>query len=319
MELRTAILHTSSSLPPRLPTLKPAADFAPPFSLFITNSLRPSCFTFTVNCKDQQHFFPAAAGAHDTRIVLNCVGEGLLCTGTSGADCSNDVPSGGDEKRDDNDGTGFLDNYQMIRDCDKLIEDFLVDRPTLTDWRRLLVLNKSWSNIRIHFFSYCQDRADSEDNLLMKKKLLWLGKKLKEIDEDIKRHNELMEMIKRTQSEISEIVSRSRKDFTKEFFVHLNTMAESNNDNPKVQNDLVKLRNKCLAAVKVYDAATKSFEAVNAAELNFQDIINSPLDASFSMIGNLAKKSQCFNPELVAHWLRLCCDVEEVGRLLEIG
>lgn len=43
-------------------------------------------------------------------------------------------------------------------------------------------------------------------------------------------------MIKGTPSEISEIVSRSRKDFTKEFFVHLHTLVESYSDDPKAQN-----------------------------------------------------------------------------------
>lgn len=56
-------------------------------------------------------------------------------------------------------------------------------------------------------------------------------------------------------------------------------------------------------------------EALNAAELNFQDIISSPLDASDVKIDNFAEKGECFNPETVAHWLRLCCDVEEVGRV----
>jgi len=60
-------------------------------------------------------------GARDTRVVLNRVGEGLSCASTSGSVCSFDDDSDrGDEKRNDtNDGTGFLDNSQMIKDCDK--------------------------------------------------------------------------------------------------------------------------------------------------------------------------------------------------------
>jgi hypothetical protein len=42
-------------------------------------------------------------------------------------------------------------------------------------------------------------------------------------------------MIKRTPSEISDIVSRNRKDFTKDFFVHLHRVADSYNNNPKAQ------------------------------------------------------------------------------------
>lgn len=52
----------------------------------------------------------------------------------------------------------------------------------------------------------------------------------------MQRHNELIETIKQTPSEISDIVSRSRKDFTEEFFLHLHTVAESYNDNPKAQS-----------------------------------------------------------------------------------
>lgn len=57
-----------------------------------------------------------------------------------------------------------------------------------------------------------------------------------QIDEDMQRHNELLEVIKASPSEISEIVARRRKDFTKEFFVHLHTVAESYYDNPTEQN-----------------------------------------------------------------------------------
>lgn len=49
----------------------------------------------------------------------------------------------------------------------------------------------------------------------------------------------------------------------------------------------------CLAAVQSYDTATESIEALNAAELKFQDIINSPsLDAACKKIDNLAAKNE---------------------------
>ena len=58
-----------------------------------------------------------------------------------------------------------------------------------------------------------------------------------QIDEDVKRHNELLEVIKGTSpDDISAVVARRRKDFTKEFFVHLHTVAESYYDNPTEQN-----------------------------------------------------------------------------------
>ncbi|AES90055.1 PPR containing plant-like protein [Medicago truncatula] len=95
--------------------------------------------------------------------------------------------------------------------------------------------------------------------------------------------------------------------------------SDTNCDKPKAKTDLAKLRDTCSAAVKVYDIATESNEALNAAELNFPDIINSPLDASDVKIDNFAEKGECFNPETVAHWLRLCYDVEEVGRVHTIA
>lgn len=56
---------------------------------------------------------------------------------------------------------------------------------------------------------------------------------------------------------------------------------------------IAKLGNTCLAAVETYDTATESIEALNAAELKFQDIINSPsLDAACRKIDSLAEKNQ---------------------------
>lgn len=59
---------------------------------------------------------------------------------------------------------------------------------------------------------------------------------LLQVDEDVQRHNELLEVIKGAPAEISDIVSRRRKDFTKEFFVHLHTVTESYFENPTQQN-----------------------------------------------------------------------------------
>ncbi|XP_038884061.1 uncharacterized protein At4g37920 isoform X2 [Benincasa hispida] len=192
------------------------------------------------------------------------------------------------------DGVESLDQPKMTKVCDKLIEVFMIDKPTPTDWRRLIAFSKEWDNIRPHFFRRCQDRAASEDDPGMRHKLLRLGRKLKEIDEDVKRHNELLEVVRAAApSELGEIISRRRKDFTKEFFVHLHTVAESYYDDPAEQNALAKLGNSCLSAVQTYDAATENIEALNAAELKFQDIINSPtLDAACRKIDNLAEKNQ---------------------------
>ncbi|KAH6827898.1 hypothetical protein C2S53_019196, partial [Perilla frutescens var. hirtella] len=134
---------------------------------------------------------------------------------------------------------------------------------------------------------------DSESDPGMKHKLLRLARKLKEVDEDIQRHNELLGAIRKSPSEVGEIVARRRKDFTKEFFVHLHTVAESYYGNPTEQSVVAKLGNTCIAAVEAYDTATESIEALNAAELKFQDIINSPsVDAACQKIDNLAAKNE---------------------------
>lgn len=190
-------------------------------------------------------------------------------------------------------GSESLDDHRMNRVCDKLIEVFMVDKPTTTDWRRILAFSKEWTNIRPHFFTRCQERADAEHNPEMKHKLLRLGRKLREIDDDVQRHDELLNVIRGAASDISAVVARRRKDFTKEFFMHLHTVAESYYDNPAEQNALAKLGNTCLAAVQAYDTASESIEALNAAELKFNDIINSPtLDAACKKIDALVEKKQ---------------------------
>ncbi|KAJ8424007.1 hypothetical protein Cgig2_032391 [Carnegiea gigantea] len=185
------------------------------------------------------------------------------------------------------------DGQKMIRVCDKLIEVFLVDKPTATDWRRLLTCSREWNNLRAPFYQRCQERADEEENPEMKHKLLRLRRKLKEIDEDIQRHNELLEVVRGAPSEIGEVVAKRRKDFTEEFFVHLHNVAASYYDKPEELGAIAEIGNVCLAAVEAYDKASESIEAIRAAELKLQDILNSPsLDAACKKIDSLAEKNQ---------------------------
>ncbi|RZC83371.1 hypothetical protein C5167_046156 [Papaver somniferum] len=197
-----------------------------------------------------------------------------------------------DENGNEEGDTDSLDDSQMVKVCDKLIGAFMVDKPTPTDWRRLLAFSKEWNNIRPHFFKRCQIKADAEDDPGLKHNLLRLGRKLKEIDEDVQRHNNLLEVVKAAPSEIKEVVAKRRKDFTKEFFVHLQTtVTESYYEDPTKQAALAKLGTSCLDAVQAYDTLSEDREAVNVAELKFQDIVNSPsLDAACKKIDNLAEK-----------------------------
>ena len=57
----------------------------------------------------------------------------------------------------------------------------------------------------------------------------------------MQRHNELLEKVRQAPTEVSDIVARRRKDFTKEFFVHLHTVAESYYDDPTEQNGEARL------------------------------------------------------------------------------
>jgi hypothetical protein len=67
-------------------------------------------------------------------------------------------------------------NQKMVKISDKLIGVFMVDKPTPTDWRKLLAFSREWDNIRPHFFKRCQERADAETNPEMKHGLLRLAR-----------------------------------------------------------------------------------------------------------------------------------------------
>ncbi|MBA0623841.1 hypothetical protein Godav_009276 [Gossypium davidsonii] len=305
MELACASFQACSIFPVRLKSPK-ATKFESSLALLpsckSSNSSRIRCLSskflsypaLGINrVSGQQRFSLAAVVGDKTAVPNNCDEEKISDSDSAGSSLINDEVTRDGENDGDKGSVEGLDSVKMIRVCDKLIEVFLVDKPTPTDWRRLLAFSKEWNNIRPHFFQRCQERADVEGDPGMKHKLLRLGRKLKEIDEDVQRHNELLEVIKGSPSEISEIVARRRKDFTKEFFVHIHTVAESYYDNPTEQNALAKLGNTCLAAVQAYDTAAENVEALNAAELKFQDIINSPsVDVACRKIDSLAEKNQ---------------------------
>uniref|UniRef100_A0A0D3F3V8 Uncharacterized protein n=1 Tax=Oryza barthii TaxID=65489 RepID=A0A0D3F3V8_9ORYZ len=186
------------------------------------------------------------------------------------------------------------ENQKMIKISDKLIGVFMVDKPTPTDWRKLLSFSREWDNIRPHFFKRCQERADAESNPEMKHNLLRLARKLKEIDEDVQRHNELLEVVKSTPSdEIGSVIAKRRKDFTVEFFNHLYYVAESYHDDPEKQRELAQLGNDCVDALQAHDDTSGSLEALSAAELKLKDILNSPsVDAACRKIDDLAEKKE---------------------------
>ncbi|KAE8715438.1 putative F-box/LRR-repeat protein [Hibiscus syriacus] len=304
MELACLNFQASSLCPVRLKSSKATSHGSSLASLSSgksSNSSRIRCLSSTfsscaalgVNLVRRRQQFSLAAVVGDKTVVSDNCDEKKV----SSPDSAGSLPINDEVTRDgDSESEGSVegsDINKMIRVCDKLIEVFLVDKPTPTDWRRLLTFSMEWNNIQPHFFQRCQDRAELEGDPGMKHKLLRLGRKLKEIDEDVQRHNELLEVIMGAPLEINEIVAKRRKDFTKEFFVHIHTVAESYYDNPTEQNAVAKLGNTCLAAVQAYDTAAENIEAINAAELKFQDIINSPsIDVACRKIDSLAEKNQ---------------------------
>ncbi|VAH00040.1 unnamed protein product [Triticum turgidum subsp. durum] len=205
-----------------------------------------------------------------------------------------DHPSEGSAGKENHKATTANINRKMVKISDKLIGVFMVDKPTPTDWRKLLAFSREWDNIRPHFFKRCQERADAETNPEMKHGLLRLARKLKEVDEDVQRHNELFELVKSTPSgKIGDVVAKRRKDFTVEFFNHLYYVAESYKDEPAKQKELATLGNDCVDALQAHDDMSGSLQALNVAELKLKDILNSPsVDAACRKIDDLAEKKE---------------------------
>ncbi|KAJ3692288.1 hypothetical protein LUZ60_012638 [Juncus effusus] len=186
-----------------------------------------------------------------------------------------------------------LDQIHPIEVSDKLIEIFLVDKPNPSDWRKLLAFSKTWSETGPHFYDRCQYRADTETDPAMKVKLLKLIRKLKEVEDDLKRHNELLEAVKKNPDEINSIVAKRRKDFTAEFFIHFRDVAESYYQNQEKIDDMIMIGKACLAAVESYDKSLGNMNNVKRDEFKFDDLINPPiLDINSRKIDDLTEKKQ---------------------------
>ncbi|PSS31673.1 hypothetical protein CEY00_Acc04942 [Actinidia chinensis var. chinensis] len=299
MAVSSAALGGFRCFPVRFPS-STSREYHPALSFVRFPSRSPLSFDskfkgyyLPTNPKRLQQSSLAAVVGDTTAVPNGCTEEQMSYSNASDPSSDGGDLTSNNDERDGVDDVEAPDGPKMARVCDKLIEVFMVDKPTTKDWRMLLGFSRDWNKIRPHFYKRCQDRADSEDDPGMKHKLLRLGRKLKEVDEDVQRHSELLEVIKGAPSEINEIVARRRKDFTKEFFEHLYTVAASHDDNTTEQDDMKNLGKSCLDAVRAYDTASESIEALNVAELKLQDIINSPtLDAACRKIDNLAEKNQ---------------------------
>jgi len=119
--------------------------------------------------------------------------------------------------------------YTMTEICDKFIEFFMYKKPETKDWRKLLVFREEWRRYREHFYKRCQVRIDMDTDPSLKQKLVVLARKVKKIDNEIEKHMELFNELRENPADINAIVARRRKDFTGEFFRHLNFLVNAYN------------------------------------------------------------------------------------------
>lgn len=71
--------------------------------------------------------------------------------------------------------------YTMNQLLDKMIEVFMNEKPKTKDWRKLLVFRDEWNKYRESFYNRCQVRAETENDLVMKRKLIKLQSKIKKV------------------------------------------------------------------------------------------------------------------------------------------
>ncbi|RWV86595.1 hypothetical protein GW17_00051496 [Ensete ventricosum] len=117
--------------------------------------------------------------------------------------------------------------YTMTQFCDKMIEFFMHEKPQTKDWRKFLVFRDDWKKYKENFFNRCQVRADTEDDPVMKQKLVRFARKMKKIDDEIEKHMELLMEIQENPLDIDAVVARRRKEFTGDFFHHLNILQDA--------------------------------------------------------------------------------------------
>ncbi|GLJ49897.1 hypothetical protein SUGI_1060710 [Cryptomeria japonica] len=183
--------------------------------------------------------------------------------------------------------------YKMSTVCDRMIDVFMTEKPNSSDWRKLLAFTEEWEKIKPHFFNRCRMRADDSNDPEIKQNLLRLIRKVKEVDDDMQRHNELFKQVQENPLEIDTIVARRRKDFTRDFFEHLKIISDSHQNNLEAKDELARIASKCLTALQAHDKALADHVALGKAQLKFDDVLNSPsLEVARNKINNLAKKNQ---------------------------
>lgn len=181
--------------------------------------------------------------------------------------------------------------YTMTEICDKFIEFFMYMKPETKDWRKLLVFREEWQRYRGHFYKRCQVRIHMEADPSLKQKLVVLARKVKKIDDEIEKYMELFTELRENPADINAIVARRRKDFTGDFFRHLNFLVNAYNGLDE-RDGIVRLGAKCLSAIHAYDCTLEQLD-IESAQLKFDDILNSSsLDGACDKIKSLAKAKE---------------------------
>ncbi|GJN03288.1 hypothetical protein PR202_ga20717 [Eleusine coracana subsp. coracana] len=262
---------------PRLPPAPTAAALAGHFSSYIPSGDLPSCTNSTASSAT-----PLALPGHRH-------GSGRLVAAVQKSPSYIASPTIADVK--DQTESEVAMGYTMIEICDKFIEFFMHKKPETKDWRKVLVFREEWQRYREHFYKRCEVRIDMETDSLMKQKLVVLARKVKKVDGEIEKHMELFTELRDNPSDINAIVARRRKEFTGEFFCHLNFVMNAYNGLDE-RDGVVRLGAKCLSAIHAYDCTLEQLD-IESAQSKFDDILNSSsLDNACDKIKSLAKAKE---------------------------
>ncbi|XP_033136883.1 uncharacterized protein At4g37920 isoform X2 [Brassica rapa] len=182
--------------------------------------------------------------------------------------------------------------YTMAQFCDKIIDIFLNEKPKVKEWKKYLVLRDEWNKYSVNFYKRCRTRADTETDSLLKQKLVSLESKVKKIDEEMEKHNDLLKEIQENPTDINAIAAKRRRDFTGEFFRYVALLSETL-DGLEDRDAVARLSARCLSAVSAYDNTLENVETLDNAQAKFDDILNSSsVDTACEKIRSLAKAKE---------------------------
>ncbi|KAL3680930.1 hypothetical protein R1sor_023886 [Riccia sorocarpa] len=199
----------------------------------------------------------------------------------------------GESEAEEDDSEEFEAGFKMSRVCDRLIEVFMIEKKTPVEWRKLLAFSEEWARIRPHFFKRCKINAKAEEDPKKKAELSKLARKLKQVDDDMIRHDDLLAEVEKNPLNLDLVVAKRRKDFTSDFFEHLHTLCDANYKNLSRRDEIAAIAGRCLSAIEAYDCAQEDDESLAEAQLKFDDILNSPsLEAAANKIDQLAKRQE---------------------------